>query len=371
MPTTGKRRRLVYISHQLGGYDGVSIEAAKWMAALDTLGFTVFPAAGWLHSSSLGLGCAGLRLPALWRPEAAEGRFGTAPSLTRAEIAAVVEAGGGSGGYAVLDNIATLPTAADSVVRLIAALEMAGMRMLVRHHDPHWEDLATRTADPRYPINPSGSQHVAISDQLREQLWERSGIEARVLFNTLDMDSLRGGDRIDARRAAGIAPGDLVLLHPAIPYPRKQVSAAAGFADAVAARWDGRVVYWLTGGSTDPLEGHGRYAFRTGRRGSPAEMYAAADAVLLTSSWEGWGNPVVEAAALGLPLVTGAWPALQEMRKLGVRDIPVAAPDAVTRLLTEVEGGSGHRIGALRSALDNSRLAADLGELFRRLDEAE
>jgi len=38
--------KLVHISHQLGGYDGVSVEAAKWMAAFRQLGLCVTPAAG-------------------------------------------------------------------------------------------------------------------------------------------------------------------------------------------------------------------------------------------------------------------------------------------------------------------------------------
>jgi hypothetical protein len=366
MVLNSEQRRVVYLSHQLGGYDGVSIEAAKWISALDTLGFRVTPAAGKLHSSNPGPGRAGLHVPALWLPAGATGRLLAAPPLTQAEIAAVIEAGGGPGGYAVLDNIATLPTAADNIVRLVAALETAGMRMLVRHHDPPWDGVAVRSADARFPIVPRGSRHVAISAHLREQLQVRRGVEALVLFNTLDLPSLLGGDRALSRRAAGIAPGDLVLLHPATPYPRKQVGTAARFADAVARKWDGRVIYWLTGGSTDPLAGGGRYLFKTGRSRSPADLYAAADAVLLTSSWEGWGNPVAEGAALGLPVVTGTWPALEEMRKLGVRDIPVAAPDAVPRLIAELDGRPGHRIGELRSALDNSRLTGDLEKLLSR-----
>jgi hypothetical protein len=82
--------------------------------------------------------------------------------------------------------------------------------------------------------------------------------------------------------------------------------------------------------------------------------------------WEGWGNPVAEAAALGLPVVTGTWPALEEMRALGVRDIPVAAPDAVERLLHALAQGAGHRVMALRSARDRSRLPAELASLLGR-----
>lgn len=355
-------RRLVYLSHQLGGYDGVSIEARKWMTALGTLGYVVTAAAGRLLTHTLA-GTPLLPLPALWRPEIAPGRLGEAPALHDADIAAVIEAGGGPGGLAVIDNVATLPTAVDNTLRLVGALEAAGMRMLIRHHDPHWDE-ATRRPDRRFPLDPQRSRHVAISGYLRDRLREQRGIDAQVCRNTLDMDRLMRGDRAGCRRECGLSEGDLVLLHPVTPYPRKDVGAAARFADTVAAGWDGRVVYWLTGGGPDPLSGHGRYTFMAGRHGSSADMYAAADAVLLTSSWEGWGNPVAEGAALGLPVVTGEWPALAEMRRIGLRDIPVSAPDAAARLLSEVGGRAAHRITQLRTALDGSRLPRELEELL-------
>ena len=357
-------RRLVYISHQLGGYDGVSVEAVKWIGALMTLGYTVTAAAGRLLTGNR-IGAAELTLPALWRPEPAPGRFGDAPALTESEISSVLEAGGGRGGYAVLDNVATLPTAADNVVRLVAALEEAGMGMVIRHHDPHWDE-ATRDLDTRFPLDPRGARHVAISSHLREQLRQRRGIDADVLFSTLELDSLLDGDRSAGRREFGIGDRDLVLLHPVTPYRRKQVGVAARFADSVGRRHNGRVVYWLTGGDTDPLAGEGRYEFRTGYCASRADMYAAADAVLLPSSWEGWGSPAAEAAALGLPLVTGRWPALADMRRLGLRDIPVSAPDAVARLLAEVDGTAAHRVDELRAALGGAGLAGVLGDLLSK-----
>jgi len=242
--------RLVYVSHQLGGYDGVSIEAHKWMVALGALGYEVTAAAGRLLTHNPA-GTTPLLLPSLWRPELASGRLGEAPPLTDSEIAAVIDAGGGPGGYAVLDNVATLATATDNVLRLVAALEAAGMRMLIRHHDPHWDEV-TRRSDERFPIAPAGSRHVAISGHLRNRLREYRNIEAHVFFNTLDMDRLLCGDRAGSRDALGISDRDLVPLHPVSPYPRKAVDVAARFADAVAAVWDGRVVYWLTGGSRDP-----------------------------------------------------------------------------------------------------------------------
>ncbi len=356
--------RLVYLSHQLGGYDGVSVEAAKWIDAISSIGFEVTPAAGLLHPSSL----PGISLPSLWRPLGPGDQFLAPPPLTQAEVNAVIDAAGGSGGFVVLDNIATMPTAADNIVRLVAALEAANMRMVVRHHDPSWDGFG-RIADPRFPLAPAHAAHVAISAYLRDHLWRRRGIHAAVMLNPIDLKDILGGNRARIRKAMAIDDDDLVLLHPVTPYPRKNVSAAARFADAVAVARGGRVVYWLTGGSTDPLPGGGRYRFITGRCGSRANLYAAADAVLLTSYWEGWGNPVAEAAAVALPVVTGEWPALDELRHIGLRDIPVAAPDAVSRLLAEVGRQTSHRVESLRGALAISQLVPQLETLLRQLNQ--
>lgn len=51
---------------------------------------------------------------------------------------------------------------------------------------------------------------------------------------------------------------------------------------------------------------------------SSADLYAAADLVVLPSSWEGWGLPVLEAAAAGKPIAAGPYPVLSEIRELGV-----------------------------------------------------
>jgi hypothetical protein len=54
------------------------------------------------------------------------------------------------------------------------------------------------------------------------------------------------------------------------------------------------------------------------------------------------------------------------MRSLGLRDIPVSAPDAVTRLIAEVDGKSAHRVDELRAALGGAGLAGDLRDLLSK-----
>jgi glycosyltransferase involved in cell wall biosynthesis len=93
------------------------------------------------------------------------------------------------------------------------------------------------------------------------------------------------------------------------------------FAEALAGFGPDRaVVYWLTG---PPEDGYDRALAEAvasttlrvvhGRAGRTADAYAAADVVVFPSTWEGFGNPVIESVVARRPLAVNRYPVLDEI----------------------------------------------------------
>jgi mannosylglucosylglycerate synthase len=297
------------VSFRLGGGDGVAIEAAKWAAALGVLGWDVVTVAG---SGPVDVVVPGLAIDATEAPRASE----VTAALAEADLV-------------VVENLCSLPLnpAASSAV----AAECAGRPTVLHHHDLPWQRPHLAHLPPP-PDDPAWA-HVTINELSRRELAAR-GFDRRVttLYNTFDPDPAPG-DRMGVRSALGLGDVDRLLLQPTRALARKNVPAAVALAEAVGG------VYWLLGPAED---GYGPELARVVEAarcpvvlGAPpggctiADAYSACDAVLLPSSWEGFGNPSVESATHLRPLAIGPYPVATELADFGFRWFDAFDPSAL------------------------------------------
>ena len=309
--------RVALCSHQLAGFDGVSIVAGQWADALEVLGHEVIEVAG-----SFGSRVPRVRdrrlLPGLWAVQRGE----ALPPV----VAGAVERALAGVDLVVFENVLTLASAPHAALALVAHAEQHRLPMIVHHYDPPWEHADRRT-DHRFPLAPAGAVHVATSHHVAHELAARRGIVARVLHNPVHVDGVTGGDREATRLDRGIPASELLVVHPVGAYPRKRVDRAVRFVQQLRALTGVPVRYWLTGGDEAVVAGDPALPELLDSLEDPpllcriddvAGLYAASDLVLLTSDWEGWGMPVLEAAAAGRMPVTNPYPILAEIGALGV-----------------------------------------------------
>jgi glycosyltransferase involved in cell wall biosynthesis len=300
----------VQLSYRLGGADGVAVEAAKWEWALGKLGFTVRRVAGELDDEPRD---DDVTLPflAIDPPEDAAPE----PDELAAALADV--------DLVVVENLCSLPINPDAAGLTATVLDAHDGRVVFHHHDLPWQRAGIPTP-PNVPPHRPNSLHVTINDRSRLQL-EHRGFPAVTLRNAFDLDPDRG-DRDRTRAEFGFAPTDVVLLQPTRAIPRKNVPAAIDFAAALARRqpeWNVRL--WITGPAEDGYDGvfarlvaESEVPVTVGRAASAPDAYAAADVILFPSTWEGFGNPVIESIAHRRPIAVGHYPVLDELRGFGV-----------------------------------------------------
>ncbi len=309
--------RVALCSHQLAGFDGVSVVAGQWADALEALGHEVIEVAG-----SFGSRLAPTRerrpLPALWAAEPGA----EPPPLENGDVRHALD----GAEVVVFENVLTLASAPAAAMALADHVDVHGLPAVVHHYDPPWEHADRRT-DARFPLALSGATHVATSNHVAGELAARRGIVAAVLHNPVDVAGVTGGARDATRLERGVGVGELLVVHPVGAYPRKRVDRAVDCVRRLRSMTGAPVRYWLTGADEAFLAGDPALGSLLGTLEDPpllcrmddvAGLYAASDLVLLTSDWEGWGMPVLEAAAAGRMPVTNPYPILAEIGGLGV-----------------------------------------------------
>jgi len=313
------------LSFRLGGTDGVSVEARKWEWALQQRGFDTRRIAGELIDE--------LRPDDAWLPYLA-----IEPEVGVDTDGGALSAAIAGADLVVAENLCSLPLNLDAATFVVEVLGAWHGRVLFHHHDLPWERsrFAHLTGFP--PARPN-SLHVTINDAARQALATR-GIEVVTIRNAFDL-SVRAGDRVGTRAASGFADEDLVVLQPTRAIPRKEVARGIEFAERLATLVADRDVrFWLTGPAEDGFETElerllreARVPVTLGRADRAVDAYAASDIVVLPSSWEGFGNPIIEAMLADRPVAAAPYPVLEELRQLGLSVLPIDHPEVVVEWL--------------------------------------
>jgi glycosyltransferase involved in cell wall biosynthesis len=302
---------IVVVSFRLGGTDGVAIESTKWTAALTSLGHRVRTVAG--------EGDADVILPSL-----------AIDAPTSTSVRELVDALDGAD-LVIVENLVSLPLNLDARDALYQVLD--GRLALFHHHDlpwqrPHLEHLEGPRTNPSW-------YHVTINELSRRELLER-GVEAVTIMNTFDCEPPRGR-RDETRREIDVKTRTLVVM-PSRALPRKNVAGALAMCEALDA------VFWLLGPAEDGYEATLEELFRSSnadiRRGLPNgfdvdDAYAACDLVVMPSTWEGFGNPVLESVTHRRPLALYPYPVTCEIIDFGFRFFDLGETSAIRSFLDE------------------------------------
>jgi glycosyltransferase involved in cell wall biosynthesis len=306
-------KRAAIVSYRLGMADGVSVTAAQWAGALQHLGMRVRTVAG---DGDPDVTVPGLALDAARPPSP----HALGAALDDADVV-------------VADNICSLPMniAAGEAV----AEYLRGRRAVLRHHDLPWE--RERYADiTSWPPDDPEWRHVTVNERARAELAARRGIAATTIYHGFS-EERRPEARGPVRAALGVG-AERLILQPTRAIPRKNVDVGLAIAETLGA------TFWLTGpaedGYADELARLLQRARVPVRRRLPdgvdmAAAYAACDAVVLPSSWEGFGLPLIEAALHRRPIVVADFPVAAELRAFGFHWFPVDDPGQLEAWLAD------------------------------------
>lgn len=288
--------RVAVLSYRLGCADGVSVTAAQWVTALRRLGADVRTVAGGGRPDVL---VRGLGL----EPGRAPDPRGLEAALADADVV-------------VVDNVCSLPM--NPAAGLAVAAHLRGRPAVLRHHDLPWERerYASYTGWP--PDDPAW-RHVTINEPARLALAARRIAATTIHHGFAERPAPHAREGL--RRMLGVGDRPLVL-QPTRAIARKNVAAGLALAEEV----DG--VFWLTGPAEDGYAAELAALLARARcpvrRRLPlgvdmAAAYAACDVVVLPSSWEGFGLPLVESALHRRPIAVGDFPVAAEIEAFGFR----------------------------------------------------
>ena len=299
--------------------------------------------------------------------------LGAEAAAPPAEIAAEVATRIAGSDLVVVENMCSLPVNPAASRAVADALAAHRGRVVLHHHDLAWQRTSFRAYEAEFPPRIPGALHLTVNHRSRRELEARGYDGAATVHNRFDLDTPPQSAHREATRAEhGFDADDVVLLQPARAIERKNVPGGVRYAAALqAAMPDRRVRYWLSGPAED---GYGSTLARIlerstvpttiGRAANAIDAYAASDAVVFPSTWEGFGNPTIESIAARRPLAVFRYPVLGEITAYGLRYFDLDEPDTMARFIRTPDEQ------LLETNLRRARLNFSIADLPAALDAA-
>ncbi len=286
------------------------------------------------------------------------------------------------GDYDVVHVHSPLP---GSVARLAVRSMRADARPgLVSTEHNRWETHRWPTRTANLVTSRLDDASYAVTDEVHDSMRGPVSELAVTLRHGIDLDTVAGERhyRTDVRAELGIGADELVVGTVANFRPQKDYPNLLGAARLLADREvDVRIV--AVGQGPQEVETRqllaeldlGDRVVLTGFRDDAARVMGACDAFVLASQWEGLPVAVMEALALGLPIVATAVGGMAEELRDGEdallvppRD-PVALADALERVATddELRGALADAARSRAPEFSIERAVAEIEDAYRRV----
>jgi glycosyltransferase involved in cell wall biosynthesis len=375
--TTGKPRRIGFISTRFQGTDGVTLEARKWAQILSGMEHSCFWMAGALDTPTETSYCAPLAYFAHPEIQAVQSRlFGvhyrnriltneinSLKERLKDDLYRFIEKFQLE--VIIPENILAIPMHVPFGLAMTEVIAETNLPVIAHHHDFVWER-------DRFALNNIGDylhaafppalfnmEHVVINSMAQKELARRLGIPSQIIPNVLDFETPPPGIddyNRDLRSEIGLRDDDIFILQPtrvvqrkgiehAIELVRRMKEPRAKLVISHPAGDEGNVYMAMLKDRVADAQIDVRFiADRVGElRGVNAEgrkvytlmdVYPHADLVTYPSYYEGFGNAFLEAIYFGKPVVVNTYAVYaRDIDPLGFKTIEMS--QLVTREVVE------------------------------------
>lgn len=342
--------RIGFISTRFAGTDGVSLESAKWAEIFWQDKHVSYWYAGVLDresSTSLCVPEAYFGHPENeWINDHLWGRHTRAYDVTRRihDLAEYLKntiydfVRRFNISILVIQNALTIPMHLPLGVALTEFLSETQMPAIAHHHDFYWERTRFQVnnvpdfLDMAFPPRGLSLQHVVINQAAREELALRKGTSAMLVPNVFNFNEPVESDdySADMRYEMGLEPEDKLILQPTRVVPRKGIEHSIFLVKQLGDPRCKLIISHLPGdeGSDYPNQikelahsegvdlrffgdriGDRRHLNSDGKKIYVfQDLYSRADLVTYPSTYEGFGNALLESFYFKVPIIVNRYP---------------------------------------------------------------